>query len=65
MFLHRGNKSGEVGGGENGVVIDNEEMREGGELGEGGLRGKGKATSEAEIFSGGKKLGGDGGVLEG
>ena len=52
MFLHGGYEGGEVGGGENGVVIDDEEVCEGWELGEGGLCGKGKASSEAEIFSG-------------
>ena len=65
MFLHRRYKSSEVGGRENGVVIDDEEVREGWKFGEGGLSGKGKASSEAKIFAGGKKLGGDGGVLDG
>jgi len=65
MFLHRRYKSGKVGGRENGVVIDNEEMRKGGELGESGLCGKGKASSKAKIFAGGEKLGGDGRVLGG
>ena len=65
MFLHRRYKSGEVGGRENGVVIDDEEVREGWKFGEGGLSGKGKASSEAEIFAGGEKFGGDGRVLGG
>jgi len=63
MFLHAGYESGEVRRRENGIVIDDEEVCEGWKLGEGGLCGKGKATSEAEIFFGGKKFGGDGGVL--
>jgi hypothetical protein len=65
MFLHRRYESGEVGGGENGVVIDDEKVCKRWELGEGGLSGKGKASSKAEIFSGGKKFGGDGGALDG
>jgi hypothetical protein len=65
MFFHRRHQSREVRRREDGVVIDDEEVCKGRELGEGGLCGKGKASSEAEIFSGGKKLGGDGGVLDG
>jgi len=65
MFLHRRYKSSEVGGRGNGVVIDDEEVREGWKFGEGGLSGKGKASSEAKIFAGGEKLGGDGGALDG
>ena len=65
MFLHRRYKSGKVGGRENGVVIDDEEVREGWKFGQGGLSGKGKASSKAQIFPGGEKLGGDGGVLSG
>jgi hypothetical protein len=65
MFLHRRYESCEVGGGENGVVIDDEKVCKRWELGEGGLSGKVKASSKAEIFSGGKKFGGDGGALDG
>ena len=63
MFLHRRYKSGKVGGRENSVVIDDEEVCERWKFGEGGLSGKSKASSEAEIFAGGEKLGRDGGVL--
>jgi hypothetical protein len=32
LLFHRGEKSGEVGWGENGVVINNEEVSQGGKL---------------------------------
>jgi hypothetical protein len=51
VLFHGGEKGGEVGGGENGVVIDNEEMREGWEFGEGGLASKGEPATKAEVFS--------------
>ena len=51
VLFHRGEKSGEVGGGENGVVINNEEVSEGGELFEGVLACKGETATKAEVFS--------------
>jgi hypothetical protein len=51
VLFHRGEKSGEVGWGENGVVIDNEEVSEGGKLFEGVLACKGEAATKTQIFS--------------
>jgi hypothetical protein len=51
VLFHKGEKSGEVGGGENGVVINNEEVSEGGELFEGVLACKGETATKAEVFS--------------
>jgi hypothetical protein len=46
-------------------LIDDEEVSERWKFGEGGLSGKGKASSKAQIFPGGKKFSGDRGVLGG
>ena len=51
VLFHGGEKSGEVGGGENGVVINNEEVSEGGKFFEGVLASKGEAATKAEVFS--------------
>jgi len=51
VLFHRGEKSGKVGVGENGVVINNEEVSEGGELFEGVLACKGETATKAEVFS--------------
>ena len=51
VLFHRGEESGEVGGGENGVVINNEEVSEGGKFFEGVLASKGEAATKAEVFS--------------
>jgi hypothetical protein len=51
VLFHRGEKSCEIGGGENGVVIDNEEVSQGGEFFERVLASKGKTATKAEVFS--------------
>jgi hypothetical protein len=51
VLFHRGEKSGEVGGGENGVVIDNEEASQRGKLFERVLASKGETATKAEVFS--------------
>ena len=51
LLFHGGEKSGEVGGGENGVVIDNEEVSQRGKLFEGLLTRQGEAATKAEVFS--------------
>jgi len=50
LFLG-GEESGEVGGRENGVVINNEEVGEGGKLFERVLASKGETATKAEVFS--------------
>jgi len=49
LFLG-GEESGEVGGRENGVVINNEEVGEGGKLFECVLASKGETATKAEVF---------------
>jgi len=51
LLFHRGEKSGEVGGGEDGVVINNKEVSEGGKLFERVLASKGETATKAEVFS--------------
>ena len=51
VLFHGREKSGEVGGGENGVVIDNEEVSQQGKFFERVLAGKGEAATKAEVFS--------------
>jgi hypothetical protein len=51
VLFHRGEKSGEVGGGQNGVVIDNQEVSQRGEFFEGVLASKGETATKAEVFS--------------
>ena len=51
LLFHGGEESGEVGGGEDGVVIDNEEVSQRGKLFERVLASKGETTSKAEVFS--------------
>ena len=51
LLFHRGEKSGEVGGGEDGVVIDDEEVSQRGEFFERVLASKGKTATKAEVFS--------------
>jgi hypothetical protein len=51
VLFHKGEKSGEVGWGENGVVIDNEEVSQRGKFFEGVLAGKGETATKAEVFS--------------
>ena len=51
LLFHRGEESGEVGGGENGVVIDNEEVSQRGKLFKGVLASKGETATKAEVFS--------------
>jgi hypothetical protein len=50
VLFHGGEESGEVGGGENGVVINNEEVGEGGKLFERVLASKGETATKAEVF---------------
>ena len=51
VLFHIGEEGGEVGWGENGVVINNEEVSEGGKFFEGVLASKGEAATKAEVFS--------------
>jgi hypothetical protein len=51
VLFHRGEKSGEVGGGENGVVINNEEVSEGRKILKGVLASKGETATKTQIFS--------------
>ncbi len=51
VLFHRGEKSGEVGGGKDGVVIDNEEVSQRGKFFERVLDSKGEAATKAEVFS--------------
>lgn len=51
LFFHGGEKGGEVGGGENGIVINNEEVSQGGKLFERVLASKGKTATKTEVFS--------------
>ena len=51
VLFHRGEKSGEVGWGENGVVINNEEVSQRGKFFERVLASKGEAATKAEVFS--------------
>ena len=51
VLFHKGEKSGEVGGGENGVVINNEEVSQRGKLFERVLASKGETATKAEVFS--------------
>ena len=47
MLFHGGEESGEVGWGEDGVVIDNEEVGQRGKFFEGVLASKGEAATKA------------------
>jgi len=51
VLFHRGEECGEVGGGENGVVINNEELSQRGEFFERVLASKGETATKAQIFS--------------
>jgi len=51
VLFHRGEESGEVGGRENGVVIDNEEVSKRGKFFESVLASKGETATKAEVFS--------------
>ena len=51
VLFHRGEKSGEVGWGEDGVVINNEEVSQRGKLFEGVLASKGETAAKAQVFS--------------
>jgi hypothetical protein len=51
VLFHRREECGEVGRGENGVVIDNEEVSQRGEFFERVLASKGKTATKAEVFS--------------
>jgi hypothetical protein len=51
VLFHGGEESGEVGGGENGVVVNNEEVSEGGKFFEGVLASKGETATKTQIFS--------------
>ena len=50
VLFHRGEKSGEVGWGENGIVIDNQEVSQRGKLFECVLASKGETAAKAEVF---------------
>jgi hypothetical protein len=51
VLFHRGEKIGEVARGENGVVIDNEEVGQRGKFFESVLASKGETATKAEVFS--------------
>jgi hypothetical protein len=51
VLFYGGEKGGEVGGGENGVVIDNEEVGQRGKFFESVLATKGETATKAEVFS--------------
>jgi hypothetical protein len=51
VLFHRGEECGEVGGGENGVVINNEELSQKGEFFDRVLSSKSEAATKAEVFS--------------
>ena len=51
VLFQRGEKSCEIGGGENGVVINNEEVGEGRKFFQGVLASKGETATKAEVFS--------------
>jgi hypothetical protein len=51
LLFHRGEESGEVGWGENGVVINNEEVGEGRKFFQGVLASKGETATKTQIFS--------------
>jgi hypothetical protein len=51
VLFHAGEKSGEVGWGENDVVIDNKEVSQRGKLFERVLASKGETTTKAKVFS--------------
>jgi hypothetical protein len=51
LLFHRGEESSEIGGGEDGVVIDNEEVSQRGEFFDGVLASKSETTTKAEVFS--------------
>lgn len=51
VLFHRGEKSGEVGWGENGVVIDHKEVSQRGKLFECVLASKGETAAKAQVFS--------------
>jgi hypothetical protein len=51
VLFYGGEKNGEVGWGENGIVIDNEEVSQGGKLFERVLASKGETATKAEVFS--------------
>ena len=51
MLFHKGEKSGEVGWGENGVVINNEEVGEGRKFFQGVSASKGETATKTQIFS--------------
>jgi hypothetical protein len=51
VLFHRGEESSEIGGREDGVVIDNEEVSQGGEFFDCVLARKGETATKAEVFS--------------
>ena len=51
MLFHGGEEGGEVGGGEDGIVIDNEEVSQRGKLFECVLASKGETAAKAQVFS--------------
>jgi hypothetical protein len=51
VLFHRREEGSEIGGGEDGVVIDNEEVSQGGKFLEGVLASKGETATKAEVFS--------------
>ena len=51
LLFHGGEKGGEVRGGENGIVIDNEEVSHRGEFFDRVLASKGKTATKTEVFS--------------
>ena len=63
VLFHRGEESGEVGGGENGVVIDHEEMSERGKFGEGVLASQSETATKTEVFSWRKVVRGKGRIF--
>jgi hypothetical protein len=51
VLFQKGEKSGEVGWGEDGVVINNQEVSQGGKLFKCVLACKGETATKAEVFS--------------
>jgi hypothetical protein len=63
VLFHGGVKSGEVGGGEDGIVVDHEEVSESGKFFEGVLARPGETATEAEVFSWRKVVSRKGGIF--
>ena len=51
LLFHGGEKGGEVGGGKDGVVINNKEVSQRGKLFECVLASKGETAAKAQVFS--------------